>query len=305
MKKILVVDDDATTRHVLRKVLSGAGFSVSAARDGIEGLENLKSRRFDLLLLDVWMPRMNGLQLLSKLRGTKARPRVVVMTSDEAPQTLLEAVREQAFKYVHKPVDALALLQTVREVLAAAEPPAIEVISARPEWVELVVPCTREAAERIQTVMAQLDTDLPDELRHSIGYAFRELLLNAVEWGGRLDPKRKVRIACLRTRRMLMYRIADPGQGFKLEELPHAAIGHSSDDPIAHVQVREEKGIRPGGFGLLMVRESVDELIYNEKRNEVVFVKYLAGGPELPAGTSRTAARPRRRSVKPHRNVTS
>jgi len=278
MKKILVVDDDQATRHVLRKVLSGAGFSTTVAKDGVDGLKALKTKRFDLLLLDVWMPRMNGLEMLGKLPVTKTRPRVVVMTSDEAPQTLLEAVRKHAFKYVHKPVEAIALLHTVREVLAAADLPPVEVISARPEWVELVVPCTREAAERIQTVMAQLDTNLPPDLRDTIGYAFRELLLNAVEWGGRLDPKRKVRIACLRTERMLLYRIADPGQGFKIDELPHAAIGHAPEDPIAHMLVREEKGIRPGGFGLLMVRNSVDELIYNEKRNEVVFVKYLGDG---------------------------
>ena len=44
---------------------------------------------------------------------------------------------------------------------------------------------------------------------------------------------------------------------------------------MAHMLVREEKGIRPGGFGLLMVRANVDELLYNEQRNEVVFVKYL------------------------------
>ena len=286
MKKILVVDDDQTTRHVLRKVLMGAGFSTTVAKDGVDGLKALKNKRYDLLLLDVWMPRMTGLELLSKLRATKTRPRVVVMTSDDTPQTVLETVREKAFKYVHKPIEALALLQTVREVLAAAEPPPVEVISARPEWVELVVPCTREAAERIQTVMAHLDTDLPPDLRDTIGYAFRELLLNAVEWGGRLDPKRKVRIACLRTQRMLMYRIADPGSGFKIEDLPHAAISHGPDDPIGHMMVREEKGIRPGGFGLLMVRNSVDELIYNEKRNEVVFVKYLTDGAAQTAAPS-------------------
>lgn len=284
MQKILVVDDDQSTRHVLRRVLTGAGFSATVAKDGIDGLKALKSKRFDLLLLDIWMPRMNGLEMLSKLEATKRRPRVVVMTSDEAPQTLLEAVRRQAFKYVHKPVEAIALLRTVRDVLAAPDLPPVEVISARPEWVELVVPCTREAAERIQTVMAQLDTNLPADMRETIGYAFRELLLNAVEWGGKLDPKRKVRIACLRTQRMLLYRIADPGQGFNIEELPHAAIGHSPDDPIGHMQVREEKGIRPGGFGLVMVRSSVDELIYNEKRNEVVFVKYL--GDEVRAADS-------------------
>ena len=159
MKKILVVDDDQATRHLLRKVLTSAGFTASVAKDGVEALSALRAQRFDLLLLDVWMPRMNGLELLAKLRPAKARPRIVVMTSDEAPETLLKAVRAQAFKYVHKPVDTVTLLQTVRDVLTAPEPPPVEVISARPEWVELVVPCTRDAAEHIHTVMAQLDAD--------------------------------------------------------------------------------------------------------------------------------------------------
>ena len=279
MSKILVVDDDKATRHVLQTILKNAGFSTAVARDGVEALRSLGADRFDLLLLDVWMPRMNGLELLAKLRAIDARPRVVVMTSDDAPETLLKAVREQAFKYVHKPVEAAHLLETVRETLAASHPPPVEVISARPEWVELVVPCTREAAGHIEAFMSQLDATLAPDVRASIGYAFRELLLNAIEWGGKLDPSRTVRIACLRAKRMIMYRIADPGTGFKVEDLPHAAIGQPPDDPIAHMQVREAKGIRPGGFGLLTVRASVDELLYNEQRNEVVFVKYLDEEP--------------------------
>jgi CheY-like chemotaxis protein len=286
MSRILVVDDDRTTRHVLSKVLTSAGFSVTVAKDGVEALGFLRTRRFDLLLLDVWMPRMTGLDLLERLRTRKVRPRVVVMTSDEAPETLLEAVRQQAFTYVHKPIASLELLHTVREVLKAPDPPAIEVISARPEWVELVVPCRREAVERIQTVLAQLDTDLAPDVRESIAYAFRELLMNAIEWGGRLDPARTVRISYLRARRMLLYRISDPGPGFNLDDLPHAAIGGPADDPVAHMHVREAMGIRPGGFGLLMVRGSVDELLYNEKRNEVVFVKYLEEGTSRPAAAA-------------------
>jgi CheY-like chemotaxis protein/anti-sigma regulatory factor (Ser/Thr protein kinase) len=275
MNKILVVDDDKTTRHVLRTILTKAGFSTSVAKDGVEALKALRSARFDLLLLDVWMPRMNGLELLAQLRAIEARPRVIVMTSDDAPETLLKAVREQAFTYVHKPVDPLQLVQTVREVLVAADAPPVEVISARPDWVELVVPCTREAAGHIESVMSHLDAGLAPDVRASIAYAFRELLLNAVEWGGKLDPSRTVRIACLRAKRMVLYRIADPGPGFRIEDLPHAAVGQPPDDPIAHMSVREAKKIRPGGFGLLTVRASVDELLYNEKRNEVVFVKYL------------------------------
>lgn len=276
MPKILVVDDDRATLRLLEGVLSRAGFTTATASDGLEAKERLRRGRFDLVLADVWMPRMNGIELLASLRGRKVQPRFVVMTSDDTPETLLKAVREQACRYVHKPIDPAQLVETLREVLESAGPLLpIEVVSARPEWVELVVPCTRASAARIEDVMRHLEAGLTEEVRESVSSAFRELLLNAIEWGGGLDPERTVRIACLRARRMLLYRIADPGPGFDPERLEHAAAGHAEDDPIGHVAVREEKGIRPGGFGLVMVKAQVDELIYNERRNEVVFVKYL------------------------------
>ena len=277
MNRILIADDDRATLHLLAGVLENAGFTTVTAKDGLEAQERLKSGHFDLLLLDIWMPRMSGLDLLASLRKRKKSPKVVVMTSDDTPETLLKAVREQAYRYLHKPIDPQRLVETLHEVLAIKmDSPEIEVVSARPEWVELVVPCTREAATRIGEVMDHLDADLTAEVRESVSSAFRELLFNAVEWGGKLDPSRRVRIAYLRAGRLLLYRIADPGQGFELEKLEHAAVGQSSADPTAHVQVREDKGIRPGGFGLMMVRAQVDELLYNEKGNEVVFVKYLS-----------------------------
>ena len=137
------------------------------------------------------------------------------------------------------------------------------------------MPCDRQAATRIQAVLAQLETDLPEDVRNSVGQAFRELLMNAIEWGGELDPDRTVRIPYLRARRMLLYRIADPGSGFSFESLSHAAVSNPSDRPMEHAAVREEKGLRPGGFGLVLTRAMVDELLFNEAQNEVVFVKYL------------------------------
>jgi anti-sigma regulatory factor (Ser/Thr protein kinase) len=74
---------------------------------------------------------------------------------------------------------------------------------------------------------------------------------------------------------MLLYRIADPGPGFKFAELEHAAISHRADEPTKHDEVRQQKGLRPGGFGLLLAKANVDDLLYNEAQNEVVFVKYL------------------------------
>ena len=156
-------------------------------------------------------------------RARPSRPR----GGDDFRRCTADAARSGAGKRVQ------VRAQTGRRARAAghgsrgalgADPP-LEVISARPEWVELVVPCTRDAVDRIEAVMAHLEADLAPDVRESIGYAFRELLLNAIEWGGRLDATRQVRIACLHSPRMLMYRIADPGSGFKIDDLPHAAIG--------------------------------------------------------------------------------
>ncbi len=276
MKRILVVDDDRSLRYVLGKLLKTAGYDVTPAADGVEALDLLNRRKFDLVLLDIGLPLMSGLQVLSRLRKKKARPKVIVMTADDTPETVLSAVRDQAYRYIGKPFAPNIIVDLVRSALStpsAAQP--IEVLSARPEWVELLVPCDLEAAERIQSFLERLKADLPEHVRESVGRAFRELLLNAVEWGGKLDPNRKVRIAYLRARRMLMYRIADPGEGFSMEALAHAAVNNPQGKPFQHALVREEKGIRPGGFGILMVKAMVDELLYNEARNEVVFVKYL------------------------------
>ena len=276
MTRILVADDDRTTRLLLSETLRAQKFSVVAVEDGATTLKKLKDGKFDLALLDVWMPKMNGLEVLAKLRNAKTRPKVIVMTSDDTPQTLLSAIREEAYTYVAKPIDPQALVILVKETLAKKSGQgSIEVVSASPTWVELVVPCSLEEAERIEAFMAHLKTGLSEDVRRSVGQAFHELLLNAVEWGGKLDPNRKVRISYLRARRMLMYRIADPGPGFKFADLDHAAISHDADQPTKHDKIREDKGLRPGGFGLLLTQANVDELLYNEKQNEVVFVKYL------------------------------
>jgi len=275
VQRILVVDDDRSTRHLIRLQLRSAGYSAETAVDGASALARLGRKPFDLVLLDIWMPGMDGLEVMARLREMPSPPKVVVMTADDAPQTLLKALREQACRYVTKPIEPKDLIGLVQEVLESGPERPIEVISAKPDWVELVVPCDREAAARIQAVLGQLEADLPEDVRNSVGQAFRELLMNAIEWGGQLDPSRTVRISYLRARRMLLYRIADPGHGFSFESLRHAAVSNPADRPLEHAGVREELGLRPGGFGLVLTRAMVDELLFNEAQNEVVFVKYL------------------------------
>jgi len=98
MNSILIAEDDPTTRYLLRSVLKAAGFSVEAVVDGRAALEKLREKNFDLVLTDIWMPRLNGLELMARLRQEAIRPKVVVMTSDDTPETVLRAVREQAYQ---------------------------------------------------------------------------------------------------------------------------------------------------------------------------------------------------------------
>ncbi len=275
-KSILLVEDDPALSRSISGMLKTSGYQVSTASDRESALAQIDRRTYDLMLLDVAATPADGLQMLSTLRGRPTAPRVIVMTADDAPETMLTAARHQAFDCICRPSEPSLLREAVQRALEAptgAHP--IEVVSARPEWVELLVPCDRDAAERIQGFLLRLKADLPEAVRESVGMAFRELLLNAIEWGGGLDPSRHVRISYLRARRMLMYRIADPGQGFQFEDLAHAAISNPDRNPVHHADVRASRGLRPGGFGLLLVRSVVDELIYNEARNEVVFIKYL------------------------------
>jgi DNA-binding response OmpR family regulator len=276
-RRILIVDDDRALRHVLAELLKAAGHTVDQTADGRDALSRVDSDLYDIVLLDIGLPGVNGLDVLAHARAAAKPPTVIVMTADDTPETLLGAVRRQAYRYLRKPFAPSAIVEVVDDAIQQESAAAltIEVVSARPEWVELVAPCVLEMADRIQLFVMQLDTDLPDAVRESVAQAFHELMNNAIEWGGKLDPERKVRISCVRGKRMLLYRIADPGEGFDIARLEHAAISNPSDSPIQHAIIREEKGLRPGGLGLMMTRSLVDELIYNEARNEVILIKYL------------------------------
>jgi len=149
------------------------------------------------------------------------------------------------------------------------------VVSASPQWITLDVRCKIAAGDRAHHFVRELEADLPAHVREDVTAAFRELLFNAIEHGGKYNPKKHVRVSLMRTPKALIVQMQDPGKGFSMEALPHAAISNPDDSPIRHVEVRAEAGQRPGGFGILMSRNLVDELIYNDRGNGVLFVKYL------------------------------
>jgi anti-sigma regulatory factor (Ser/Thr protein kinase) len=168
-------------------------------------------------------------------------------------------------------------LVDARQILA--EQTQIKVLSARPQWTQLVLPATTDARNTVVSYVRSEIADLVGDLGEQLVLAVDELLRNAIEHGGdaNCNPHCMVEFCYLRTARMIQFQIKDTGPGFSMVGAKHAAINNPPEDPLLHAHYRTENGMRPGGFGIMLVRQIADELIYNEAGNEVILVKYLDG----------------------------
>lgn len=278
-KKILVVDDDPQIQSLLAETLGGE-YDVVCALNGVEALQCLQEHRPHLVLCDVLMPEMDGLECLQRMTDRVPGLRVVMMTGETSTQTIIDSLRGRAFDFLAKPFTTEQLRLLVNEALDYTGPEEFRVLSATPQWIEIEAPCSLASARRVYRFLSELKTGLAPQTQMEVAAAFRELLQNAIEHGGKNDPTQLVRICYLRLERLIVYRIQDPGEGFRPEDVTHAATANPPDDPLRHVQVREEMNLRPGGFGLFITHRLVDELIFNQKCNEVLFVKYLPADSE-------------------------
>jgi CheY-like chemotaxis protein/anti-sigma regulatory factor (Ser/Thr protein kinase) len=275
--RLLVVDDDPAVHELLSAVLRQPDWQIDSAYDGLQGLARVQAHPYDLVLTDVRMPGLNGLELLHRIREIRPDAKVMVMTAESTPANIVRAIREQAFSYFSKPFSPSAVADMIAQAIHTDHywQDDIEVISASPQWVSLRLRCKMETADRLMQFVREMEMDFPANERENIAAAFRELLMNAIEHGGESDPQKRVQVTYVRTTRAIVYLIQDPGKGFSFDAIEHAAIANPPDEPARHLEIRAEKGVRPGGFGILLTRNLVDELIYSEKGNEVLFIKYL------------------------------
>ncbi len=270
-----MVDPEPEVNAILRNALKPGEWDIVCVPDNQTVLYLAEARSYDLIVTAAKTTAKEDVDLLRKIRRVRSHTRLIILTDESTPADVVESMRERAFSHFSKPFSAGSLTEMVR--IAALGPcwdDGIEVVSATAEWISVIARCDRETADRLVHFFREI-SELPEPEADQVATAFREMLLNAIEHGGTFDPSQYVEISYIRTRKMVMCRIKDPGEGFSLEELHHAAVDNPSYDPIRHALFREAQGMRPGGYGLLMARHLVDELVYSEKGNEVLLVKYL------------------------------
>src|SRR5215467_499716 len=272
-KTALIVPSGGDVDGLVTSVLVSDGWSIQHAVDNQHALALATIEPFDLIVTGRKMLDPAGVELLRKIRSSRPHVRLIILTDKFTPGDIISAMREGAFSYFSAPFQASELADMVRAAMASpCWDDGIEVLSATSAWVRLAARCDISTADRlVQFLRGVRDPDIPE----GIIFAFKEVLLNAMEYGGHFDPSQHVEISFLRARRAVACRVKDPGQGFSLEELRHAAIHNPAEDLLGHVAAREAAGLRPGGFGLLLAKKLVDELIYSEQGNEVLLVKYV------------------------------
>ena len=121
MERILVVDDDRGMQDVLDIMLSRAGYKVATADDGAVALDIIGKKKFDLVITDLKMPRVDGIDLLKGIKETAPGTAVILLTAFASGETALAAMREGAYDYVEKNFNVEDLLAIVRDALEKRE----------------------------------------------------------------------------------------------------------------------------------------------------------------------------------------
>jgi anti-sigma regulatory factor (Ser/Thr protein kinase)/DNA-binding NarL/FixJ family response regulator len=273
LKTVLVVGPDNVLAATVSSILPD--WNIERAANNCAALEMIESQPYDLVLTGENTSGKDDVELLHKIRLVRPHTRLIILSNESTPVDVIASMRERAFSYFSKPFSQTSFAEMLQ--LAAHGPcwdDGIEVVAATPAWIQLIARCDRNTADRLLQFFHEI-SDLPESERDGVAMAFREMLLNAIEHGGHFDPGQFVEISYIRAQHAIMCRVKDPGEGFSLEEIQHAAIANPPDDPIRHQSYRDAQGLRPGGFGVLLSRSFVDELIYSEKGNDVILVKYL------------------------------
>jgi anti-sigma regulatory factor (Ser/Thr protein kinase)/ActR/RegA family two-component response regulator len=275
IRDALVVDADPELKDLLVKVLKPGIWAIQHVLTNQDALRAAKLKAFEVIITSERTSGREDVELLRKIRVVHQHTRLIILANESTPADVLASMREHAFSFFSKPYSLEQLAEMIR---LATEAPSwddgIELRSATPEWIRLEVRCQVRTADRLLQFMKEI-SELPDMEREQVGMAFREILLNAMEHGGGLDPEKYVEVEYIRAQRMVSCRISDPGPGFTLDEIAHAAVANPDDDPLRHAAVRDELGLRPGGLGILLARQLVDQVIYGQDGNEVLLIKYL------------------------------
>lgn len=272
--RVLIIGGDDQLRRSLVTARELDDADIDLCDGNAAAMRCVRRRACDVLITDPAATASENLALLKEVRTIRPGVRAILLATSQTPDEVVEALRQQVFATFSAPFEISEVALMARRAIDEIDwHDGIEVVSGMRDWITLRVSCRLVSAERLTRFMTEHRSDLGPDERDLLMVAFREMLINAMEHGAGFDPEKVVEVSAARTDRTIVFHFRDPGPGFQRQAIPHAAEG--IEDPLSHLDVRDEEGLRPGGFGMLLVKQIVDEVIYNERGNEVILIKHL------------------------------
>jgi two-component system OmpR family response regulator len=219
------------------------------------------------------LPDVDGFAICDRLkrnRETNLIP-IVIVTALQDAQHQVAGVRVGANNYLKKPFEPNQLYEAMDEALRWHDEHQKKGTNGEINFdIRSELTYLQQANDMLADLFAH--TPLTDRQIKDLKQAVMEMGGNAIEWGHRKNADLVLRITYRIDPKAVTLIIQDQGPGFNPRNLPHAA---SDEDPIGHIELRNELGLREGGFGIMLARGLVDEFKYNERGNEVTLIKRL------------------------------
>lgn len=275
-RRILAIRPDPSLSAMLGGVLDFDRCELETCMGGVEAVRRARAHAIDVVITELGTPIDEDLALVAELVSVRPAIRSIVLAPSAAHEDLVAAIRAHVFACFTEPIDYGEVASMARTALFADTwKDGIQVVSGADYWLTLRVSCHLLTAERLVRFMTELQPETGRADRDLLLAAFREMLLNAMEHGAGFDAEKVIEVTAAKTRRAIVYHFRDPGTGFDCVDLKHAAASTTPEAVLESAIVRAEMGLRPGGFGMLIARQVADELVYNERGNEVLLIKYL------------------------------
>jgi anti-sigma regulatory factor (Ser/Thr protein kinase) len=277
MARVLVIHGERPLIEALRTELAGHGHEVETCSGNIEALRLVRRQAIEVVLTDPSTSIEEDCALVDELRRTRPGIQVIVRAPEVDRDDVISALRARVFACFTPGCAVSEIVEMVRGALAdRGTAHDIDVVSGLPNWLTLRVSCRLLTADRLTRFLEEFEATAPGGDHDLLTTAVREMLLNAMEHGAGFDSDKVVEVTAARTARAIVYHFRDPGAGFRPMTEEVVAVAGQPETIIAAAERRAELGMRPGGLGLLIVRQIVDEVVYNERGNEVLLIKHTS-----------------------------
>ncbi len=275
--RILVADDESCMLELLHDLFTSNGYDVETACDGMQAGKILLEREIDLVVTDLIMPGVNGMDLIKNIRFLHPECRIILITGYPKDADIVQCLLHNVSRYIRKPFQLETVLQQVVEVLGEKDPQPFQRVENRVGgWLEMDLNTTEDALIRAHHFVEHyiLEYVAPPETAKRLAWSFYEMVRNAMEWGNQLNESTVVRVGCLALSDRVLFKIQDQGKGFDV-----GMAFKQVEDPLLRQELRSKAGKRPGGYGIEITRKYMDDLFYNEKGNCLVMTKYVKAQP--------------------------